>query len=166
MTIDHSAINAWMDMVGNVAMPIYTYRQVGRDEYESMYIMAMITEWVHYLALGTWGNILWLFVGVAMTRDRGTGIKILGGMIITVLVTIKPYYCIWIPCLMTRERSVWYGIHSIAALLNPTILIHLLGYEIARWDYKRRWKYKINGILYYTYYPVHLGLIGLMKYTM
>jgi len=163
MTMDHlqSCKHGYLDMLGNVAMPVYVYRQVRAHDYEQMVVLAMLSEVGYYWMTGSPVNIIWLFVGMKVIQASSIREKICGCAIMGMVIAVHPFWCIWIPCLMTGSAMVWYSIHGCLGMVDPQFFVHLIGYEIARANVPRGTP--PPGAFYSIYYPLHISMIGVIK---
>lgn len=172
MVLDHMGIGkgSWADICGNMAMPIYTYRQARASKTTSAELLelALISEIPYWVLFGRPGNIIWLFWLVRVSKEMGENEVIKNGELDLFwkgfvawsvgiwLFSLNMSWGIWIPLLVSGKREVWYGINGAMAMLNWEWLVHLVGYEVARGGSRGvacpRW-------LWVGAYPVHMGIL-------
>lgn len=152
MVVDHAwgGQYVWAHWLGRLAMAIYAYRQSHSRRWERVVVVAVVAELGFAAYAGQWGNVCWLFAGVSMVR---TGHLIPGWLALGYVLGLHPWWGVWVPCLLSSDRRIWYGIHGVLGLLDPAGWVTLLGYELAR---ARPWRQlgPPQG-LWWAFYPAH-----------
>jgi len=172
MLIDHAYAGG--TVVGRLAMPVYTYRQSFANSWRGVGIVAIAAELPHFLILGEWINVCWLFVGMGILKEgwrygaapqadtysRAVITVIAGGIIMGVVLGHHPSWVVWVPLLCSGERWIWYAIGGvitgIAGIAGPLTII---GYELARVE----WGPKPPKWLWWWWYPVHFAALFLFN---
>lgn len=171
MVLDHISATAgdWMDVCGNMALPIYVYRRVGARDWARVGAVAVAAEIPHWLLFGYGGNVCWLFLCAVWLQDQELQTLGIAGM--TAMILLNGNYLPWVALLLTRDRAVWWGVHLGCAILTGWAwLAHLVGYEVARGCSGLSTLHISPGYvgrpprrLWVSFYPVHMGILGIIK---
>jgi len=149
-------------IIGNIAMPIYIYRQVGSKDLMLLLGVAVASEPGFILMTGSPGNVVWLFVGAHLCCREDFKHALVGGGLLGLMVGLHPGWWVWLPLLFRRERWLWYAILGSLALVDGwPWAVGLVGYEIAWW---RPWaRLQPPRGLWVTFYPIHMMAVAVAK---